>query len=427
VVHLKNELWKNLAFIGMNARKNEIGRTDHPELYYTIGRQFDVLIELINGPCRANQELFMKPITTEYENAPLTFNSGDIEIILKMCRRNMNDLNSGFINLQTKACTFLLAFFEGNYKESIDLIADILDPNKVFKLLINYTKRLYLHTLYNTPEKTMAFMADLKQKGLLKEPVESMIHYKKKKFEIEEGQEISGDPNKVADASFGKSLRENRSKRAKNKISTVGDEIGGDLFAGGGYNFWMEAPKQLITYLLTNYKIDSTEKLLAHYKLSEEFCKHKTLQLILKLYALLKTFDSNFKFRGYMKKKTEDMKRHYYMQSNVSALCTNEEIEIFKQSEVEEIPEETTIFTFLADIVRAVEVINNEGTCTWAYYPKNPKVFYLTQNSIKNFRAECRIDQATTKVMDLMAYVKQFDIEMSVNYHLNQKYRMLAM
>lgn len=163
-----------------------------------------------------------------------------------------------------------------------------------------------------------------------------------------------------------------------------------------------------------------------HYKLSEDFCKHQTTELILKLYALLKTFDSNFKFRGFMKKKTEDMKRHYYMQSNVSALCTNEEIEIFKQTPPEEIPEETTIFTFLADIVRAVEVINNEGTCTWAYYPKHPKVFYLTQNSLKNFRAECRIDQATTKVMDLMAYVKQFDIEMTVNYHLNQKYSMLA-
>lgn len=45
VVHLKNELWKSLAYVGLNGRRSDIVRTDHPEMYFTIGRQFDILCE----------------------------------------------------------------------------------------------------------------------------------------------------------------------------------------------------------------------------------------------------------------------------------------------------------------------------------------------------------------------------------------------
>lgn len=62
------------------------------------------------------------------------------------------------------------------------------------------------------------------------------------------------------------------------------------------------------------------------------------------------------------------------------------------------------------------------GESTLAYYPMLPKVYFLAANSLNNFRAECRFDQATTKVMELMAYSKQFDIEMIVNYDMSQEY-----
>lgn len=55
-----------------------------------------------------------------------------------------------------------------------------------------------------------------------------------------------------------------------------------------------------------------------------------------------------------------------------------------------------------------------------------PKVYYLTNNSIQEFRASCRIDQASTKVMDLMLFVEQFDIEMKVNYELNEQYNKIS-
>jgi len=123
--------------------------------------------------------------------------------------------------------------------------------------------------------------------------------------------------------------------------------------------------------------------MLKFYKETPEFFNHQTLELIMKIYALLRTMESNFKFRGFMKKKTEEMKRHYYMLQNVSALCTNDEIEVFIAEAHDheedckiEVPEEITIFTFLNDIVRSVEIFNSSDERTIAYYPMNPKVYF---------------------------------------------------
>jgi len=90
IAHLKNELFKSLAYIGMNGRKSEIVRTDHPELYFTIGRQFDILCELFNGPCLKNQEILIGKAEDSSEGHN-PFNQREVEIILNVARRNITD------------------------------------------------------------------------------------------------------------------------------------------------------------------------------------------------------------------------------------------------------------------------------------------------------------------------------------------------
>ena len=425
IVHLKNELFKSLAYVGQNGRRPDIVRTDHPEMYFTIGRQFDILSEQINGPSRENQQALSNK--TDDISA---FNPRDIEIILNICRRNINDQNSGYIDIQGKAFVFLLAYFEGKHQDAIDMVADRLDPNIVFKLLINYTKRLYLQTKYDTPQEIKKLMLKNSLRDLLSQKGSKMVHYKKKKFDTDEdggeGGENAGDKSSIVNTKSIAKITIKKENLGKNKVFTYGDAALGDMGADDSYNLWIQAPNTFKKFLEEVYKIGSTDELLNHYKECPEFCNHQGMGLIVSMYAVIKTMEMNFKFRGFMKKKIEEMKRHYYMLKNVSALCTNEEIDIFKAAEKEDIPEEITIFTFLNDIVRSVEIINSTEENTLAYYPMNPKVFFLTENSLANFRLECRIDQATTKVMDLMAYVKQFNIEMTVNYELSQKYNLLA-
>jgi len=76
---------------------------------------------------------------------------------------------------------------------------------------------------------------------------------------------------------------------------------------------------------------------------------------------------------------------------------------------------------------QSVEIINNNGDCIQAYFPMLPKVYYLTDKSVNDFRAECRIEQSTTKIMDLMSYVKQFNIEMDINCDLHLKYPKISL
>ena len=375
VVHLKNELFKNLAYIGLNTRKSETSRTDHPELYFTIGRQFDILCELINGPCKANQKLLLE-INEDTPDRSCQFNPKDVEIILNICRRNVVDLNSGFIDLQSKAYTFLLALFEGGHKEAIDLIAARLDPNHIFRILIDYTKRLYVQTKFGSRKKTSDLNRRLKTQGLLSPPSTSMFHYKKRKFDPEAPE----DPSTLLNSQTTLTVptkKKNLTLNGKNLMSTLGDLEDGDLGSDkSSYNFWMAAPKKLRKYLENVYEIKSTKELNSHYLLSDEFCNHQALELIIKIYAVLRTMERNFKFKGFVMKKTVGMKKHYYMLKNVAALCSSEEIEMYRAAEIEAAQEDITIWCFLTDVVRSVEILNNAGENTWAYYKKHPKVFY---------------------------------------------------
>jgi hypothetical protein len=233
-----------LAYVGLNTRKSDVVRTDHPEQYFTIGRQFDILCELLNGPCRPNQELLFNPVEGS-DDETNQFNPRDIEIILNICRRNVNDLNSGFIDIQSKAYTFLLSIFEGQYKEMIDLICEKLDPNHIYKILINYTKRLYLQTKYDSPDKTNSLALKLAARGMLSELFGNMWHYKKKKFDPDE-VEVDSTIKSSAEPKRPKSSRRVVVPKEKNMLWTFGDLEQGDLGADkSSYNFWTSAPSKV--------------------------------------------------------------------------------------------------------------------------------------------------------------------------------------
>lgn len=145
LIDLKNALISNLNFISSN-KKKELYRVDHSETYATIGRQFDVLTEFINGPCKENQELLYLG-TNDHEsiNDPvckaLKFDERQCEIILSIIKRQITDLDSLYIDLQSKSVVFLLAFIENSYKNGVDLICQRLDPHVIFRIMIDLLKR----------------------------------------------------------------------------------------------------------------------------------------------------------------------------------------------------------------------------------------------------------------------------------------------
>lgn len=71
---------------------------------------------------------------------------------------------------------------EGGFKDTIDRVCERLDPNAVYKFMIDMLKRLYIKTRYNSPSEVRKYEAYLRSGGFLKEKKSKMIHYRKKEF-----------------------------------------------------------------------------------------------------------------------------------------------------------------------------------------------------------------------------------------------------
>jgi len=92
------------------------------------------------------------------------------------------------------------------------------------------------------------------------------------------------------------------------------------------FNVYFHSSSDIRRYLEQDFEIGCTLDIKNHYLHCEDFEKHPVGELLTLIFALIKALaSSDHKFSGYMKKKTEDLKQHYWMLPNISALCTPEE------------------------------------------------------------------------------------------------------
>jgi hypothetical protein len=133
------------------------------------------------------------------------------------------------------------------------------------------------------------------------------------------------------------------------------------------YNIYRDSCKLMQDYIDNDFTIGQFSKLKSHYLRCKTFGKHPCMELIMKIYALIRNLESSQEFKGYMKKRTDEMKESYYKLPLVGALCTYEELAYFKTDERKTkgpIPDAVTIFCFINDVCRCVEIINNnEENC----------------------------------------------------------------
>jgi hypothetical protein len=121
IVDLKNKIMGMLVYVidsnkpHFNEFKNshEPVKERYPGLYHTLTREFDVLIEFINGPCLDNQKLLL-----------VNFADGDIDLITGLIKIKRNKFEPALNNLQIRACEFLISFIEGNDNECVNYLCD---------------------------------------------------------------------------------------------------------------------------------------------------------------------------------------------------------------------------------------------------------------------------------------------------------------
>ena len=71
-----------------------------------------------------------------------------------------------------------------------------------------------------------------------------------------------------------------------------------------------------------------------------------------------------------------------------------------------------SVFYFIEKIMLSIEFVTPTGKNTIAYFPKKPACFMLSDEAISNYRNECSIDDANTKMLNLMRNFKKFLIMM---------------
>lgn len=73
---------------------------------------------------------------------------------------------------------------EGNFKDSIKFISDRLDPNTMFRIMVQLVKRLYIKTKWNTELKVTGWERKLRKTGQLKDHHHKKAQYTKQEFGI---------------------------------------------------------------------------------------------------------------------------------------------------------------------------------------------------------------------------------------------------
>jgi hypothetical protein len=96
------------------------------------------------------------------------------------------------------------------------------------------------------------------------------------------------------------------------------------------YNIYRDSCKLMQDYIDNVFTIEKFSSLKNHYLRCKTFGKHPCMELIMKIYALIRNLESSQAFKGYMKKRKEEMKENYYKLPLVGAYCTFEELAYFK-------------------------------------------------------------------------------------------------
>lgn len=126
-----------------------------------------------------------------------------------------------------------------------------------------------------------------------------------------------------------------------------------------------------------HFRVRDYQLIKSHYLTDDFFASHDLMELILKIYTLMKCLETNYKFGGYILLKIDLLKKFYHNEPHVRPLLTLEELDDLKgHCKPLHVPEECTIFLFIFEICRSVEIVNSNGDLVQAHFPLLPKTFY---------------------------------------------------
>ena len=348
--------------IKTNSHVETLVRKDRPHLFWYNIVTLDTLAEYFNGPCTYNQENCLKNFTR----------------LLNFIRRLNSNESSTFYLLQLEVITLVQALFEGESKQKCRIINKNFKPLEFYNMIVKHLRKVY--TYY------------MRRKGRF--------------IDSKDDEEIK-----------------------KKKLSKL------DLYLNS---------KKLRT------------KLLKYYQKIKDFQDHPILNIAVGLYIIMSTIGkaNNNNYRKFLSEKNVEMgvKLHnssdlkltqnerakisqelssqksnffgglyYFSSKNKAEVNTYDKGRAEREDEShrkEKLLQNLNYFFFLNQITESIEILNTERKPVTVFFKVLPECSYLTDETKKLFMEECSIDDASTKLMDLMSHTRNFRVEMESNIKL---------
>lgn len=366
---------------------NELVRKDRPHMFWYNIVTLDTLSEYFNGPCIYNQENCL---------------SNFIKLFLFIKRINKNPYNT-FYKLQEKIITLVQTLFEGESKLKCKIMINYLKPVEFYSMIVSHIRLVKEEFIdekkkrdkirnrrknMNQIESNAVIEADLKS-----EEKEQNLSKKKRKndyinqilmkaFKLDE--EFRDHP--IVEISMGLFII----------MKTVSNSSSENNFS----KFLSEKSIEMATELDAVKHLELTQS-------DKSKIEHKNKMKVFRALNLL-----NIKFPFKMKRWRKAVKAE--SQQNDEQMIKDQ-----KLAESEKIRRENlNFFFFINQITLSIEVLNNERKPCVVFFKKHPECTFLTKETKTKFLEECVIDDAPSKLLDLMQKFNSFQIEMNSNLEL---------
>lgn len=362
----------NASRIAQNKDSNIV----HSDQFHRIGPLLlpliNVLNEMVTVPCEENQKIVFE----QSYGATAPNSEPSLDLIFKLMTRVIDDLEDDFYEIKHNCLIFLLSLVEDSKKHILSMYAKKLSPSVLVNQVQRIIKKVYVKKLL----------------------VEKKFESKQKEYQmlkLRETRRKKNRPKLIKDQAKQQSTQSSSNQVAPSQGSQEGTISTDDIDKA------KKNPNDIPQTLEASVIILDWEELDSLYMDSQEFSEGLVFDFFFRITILWETISGHSKrHRQRLDELRRDAKNHFENGGKISLSPT---IELY------------SIFYFLNHITLNIEIRDKTGRNLTVYFPRRPECFMLSEEAKKDYRSECDISDANTKMLDLMRNFQLFNIQMEGN------------
>ena len=358
--YVRLESFQNTSLTWLKTSRS-VESFDRPELFRMCIRNFELISEMVNGPCNVNQRRIYRYRT---------------DIWMGLVVRIIDDVNSEFYKYKESIIDYIMGLTEGEGyvdlgDKAIENGGGSKDEYLTTKFFAsNFTPKLIYDTM-NTLLKKLALFQKFKKNQSLRTSIMYTIAEKEIKLvKKQNGGKISQEDQNYIYDKYGipKTFFSSGKKLDPKDFPVVTDEM------------------------CNEYKFTSYKELMSMYLSEEDFSGHQIIKIAMKLYSFLERLaDKNVSsaFNLFVSEKKNELYTHYGDEVDLDDRATKL-LSSRPNKTTKPLTEDLVLFMFILKISRRIEITvklpnMEEPINKLVYFRRIPETFFLEDKVKKRF------------------------------------------